>query len=204
VLKKTKRHPAQYNAVKSAASSALRSRAKKCSEVRCLRRWYQSGLERLAQQLWQIEPQLMQRALSPRGLYENLNLLTFNNMDHQRLRSLNKRYLADIYPESSVHFTTDHLRIEHDDSIWEIRIKGQNEIEIRNQILNATYNSTHSETVYFEPYAEEYRVGLPSHCNLYSQGSRPNYQKPKSIQHLSVGEIGLSYPDYRNHYKTMR
>lgn len=146
----------------------------------------------MSQQLYEINPAIMHKTLTPRVLFEQLNLLTFNNIDHQRSRYLNTRYLSELYPESSVTLTEDELSIEHETTVVNIRIVNKNTIEIHNRATDATYNSTHLTTVYYDPVAKEIRQGTPAHCNLCSQGQRPDYSSTTSSENLSYGEIKLT------------
>jgi len=79
VRNQTKEDQALHSRVKTTAISALKQREALCASQThwsCLREWYGEGRDRLAQQLWEVRPELIQTTLTPRLVFERLNLHT--------------------------------------------------------------------------------------------------------------------------------
>jgi len=79
VRSQTKENQALHSRVKSTAITALKQREALCANQThwsCLREWYGEGRDRLAQQLWEVRPELIQTTLTPRLVFERLNLHT--------------------------------------------------------------------------------------------------------------------------------
>jgi len=151
-------------------------RDSKCDDVPCLRRWYLSGQARISQQLWAIDASLFSKEPTPQQLYERLNLITFNNMEGPLVKASDQWYLAKHYPKKSLTITDDGFELSHQGKHWKVRIEGKNTLHIENTIKNGTYRSNKKVEIYYDPVAEDFRVGMPSHCNLYSEGSTSDYR----------------------------